>query len=237
MKTAVIMKSELGNRWDAGYHLLRLKYKDTAEKLSHCLSVEEAMEMISNIDVFPSLDALQPLTRGQLNTRQYLLRAANEYPYLALAILSDGMGDEIKKRQDELTKKVEIMGAIAAKLQNVSNVITENIFSSDSENSDNIEATLSPITDELKELLANNRFVAGVVYRDEATLVIPVRTSKMFIDDCWVIEGEDWKGVKTIQKLIDQGDIPEPRQCHDVGEPIGFVDLPGHEQNYNQGWK
>jgi hypothetical protein len=97
---------------------------------------------------------------------------------------------------------------------------------------------LLPIPEELRALLATHRFVAGVVYRDGDDLVIPVHTSEThWLSDCWVIDLAEWVGPQMLDDLVAEGNVPIPRRYQDLGTPIGFLELPGHEQNYGMGWR
>jgi hypothetical protein len=240
MKFAIIRSSELGNRWDAGFHLARTEYKEKTDELALSLSADEAFELISDEDAFPLevLHCLSPLCRGSNPpTKKDYLKAAREYPHLALAILSEGAENALKAQQEALEKKIEAIKKVSQKLKDAKE--RAQIIIEAAKKKPEVDQNLfQPLTDELKKLIKNNKFVSGVIYQDGEELIIPVHTNNtMYIADCWVVELENWSGIKTIQTLIDQGDVPVPRRYQDLGNAIGFVELPGHEHNYNKGWR
>lgn len=253
MKVGVIMSSELAKagRWDAGFHLLNQEYKDAAAALAEVVDQAEAVQMLSDSDLFPTsvLLKLSPLCRGTVHgnaAREQLLKAVAEYPHLSLAIVLKEAEGSIREQQDALKVKQDKLAATHARL----GVVAEGIraISGRLEVQAKAEAVaplvegvipgLLPIPDELAALLPTHRYVAGVVYRDGDELVIPVHTGVTeWVSDCWVIRVEEWSGVETIQELVADGNIPIPRRYEDVGTPVGYVELPGHEQNYGRGWR
>ena len=229
MKFAIISSNDLGNRWDASFHIIRTEYQDRASELALGLSEAEALEMLSDENAFPleMLHSFDALCRGgNKPDRTALLKAAKEYPHLALAIASENAKIALKKQQEALLSKVDAIKLVESKLEQAQS------------KSSAIAATMQPLTKEQTSLTKKNRYVRGVIYRNDDQLSVPVETNETyFVADCWVIEMDDWKGVETIEKLVNQGDVPIPVQYGDIGKPIGYVELPSHEQNYNHGWK
>lgn len=253
MKVGVIMSSELvkAGRWDAGFHLLNQEYRGAAASLEEVVDRDEAIQMLSDADLFPTsvLLKLSPLCRGTIHGnpgREQLLKAVAEYPHLALAVvLNEAEGAiqaqqaALKAKQDKLAATYARLGVVAegvralsARLEAQSDVeVVEDV-------AEGVIAGLEPIPDELAVLLSTHRFVAGVVYRHGDELVIPVHTSAThWLSDCWVVRVEEWQGLSTLKELAEDGNVPVPRRYEDIGTPIGYVELPGHEQNYGLGWR
>ena len=234
MKCVAIKLSELGNRWDAGFHISRIEFTERAKELEMGMSEEDALTLIADRSVFPLevLRLLQPLVRGQQAGADALLRAAEEYPFLALAIVSEGADATLKERQEALRAQIRKMEQTTQRLSAAKDkgvrLRQETIW---------LRATMQGIPDELLLDLKTHVCIAGVVYRAGDTLNIPVHTStRVYIVDCWSIEVSDWAG-DTIQRLIAAGDVPMPCLVGELGTPTGYVELPDHSRNYGAGWR
>ncbi len=228
MKSAIIMSSQLHqhNRWDVGFHLLYDEYADRAQALSAVLSEEAAVALLSDETVpAEALALLAPLTRVTQGTpkREQLLSAARAYPFIALALLKDKAPALLERRQAQAQRALERIAQTRLTLE---------------EAGPTIEGLL-PIPFDVRNLLASNHFVGAVVYFDGQTLSIPVETSKTaYVADCWVVELSDWTGADYVAARVDEGEVPVPRRCEDLGKPVGFLkDLADHTSNYGMGWR
>lgn len=248
MKCAVVMFSELGNRWDAGFHLVRVEHKKLTEALKRQFPEPEAAETrgkrMAESMTTAELQVLRPLTRGSHGnpTREKLMAAIAEYPHLSLAIL-------IRKGREALeaarTEALQALNRAEASLHELSTLeemqldgdVTEGDVASADEPAS--LADIDPIPDEVADMLKVNRYVYGVVYDDGDSFVIPVHTSETaWVADCWMIEKGDWKGTRTLDDLAAEGNVPVPRRYDELGTPIGYLSgLPDHEQNYGLGWR
>lgn len=107
MKATVIRFSELGNRLDAGFHLLRTEHEEAAEKLFSKFSFEEAkVEAVRILKNLPSelRREIDPLVRtggNRLPDIHDQTRAIEEYPYLALAVFAASADKAIAHYQDK----------------------------------------------------------------------------------------------------------------------------------------
>lgn len=229
MKHGIVLSSELSKhgRWDADFHLLNQEYAERAEALSATMSKEDALALLIDEHAMPTevLRLIAPLVRGHQApaSREKLLKAAGEYPFLALAIIKDKGCDLLDQAQHDLMQKAEKMAGAKRALEAAGSTV----------------AGLSAIPVEVRQGLNKNRYVGGVVYFDGDTLSIPVETSATaYVADCWVIALEDWTGPAMIDELVAEGNVPVPRRYEDLGKPIGFLsDLADHTQNYGMGWR
>lgn len=226
MKAAIINFSDLGDRWDAPFHLLNKEYAERAKALQKVMSKEDIYLLLGNEHAISTnvLKLISPLTRGNSESpsRDQLMRAVTEYPFLAMAIIKDKGQVLIDSEKDALKKKIEAMNN-AKKLLNKTSPNIPNILQ---------------IPDGEKESLDKNSFVAGVVYFDGDQISIPVETSlTAYVADCWVIDLADWTGPSMIDDLVNEGNVPVPRRKEDLGLPVGFVkELTDHTVNYGMGW-
>ena len=92
MKSTIIKFSELGDRIDAPFHILRKENEPRAEEISKNLSHDEAeLEAVRILQALPAnlRREIDPLVRTG-NTRNPDIhdqtRAVKEYPYIALAV-------------------------------------------------------------------------------------------------------------------------------------------------------
>lgn len=260
MKHAIIKFSELGNRWDAGFHLIRKEYEDRAKAVQAAMSKEEILDLLSSEDAFPNetLMELSPLTRGQQTpNRTLLLKAAEEYPFLAMAIMLDKSEALIMERQAELDRKKASIETVMAKmsevrtrLNEVVSKITDQVEQGGDEPAPYLLPTaadldLDAIPDHLLELLSKQSFVAGAVYLMDDRIIVPVHTDgRAYVADCWRIYEDDRKSgetlAETLDRFVEDGNVPVPVLASDIlqdGTLIGYITLPDHEQNYGLGWR
>lgn len=246
MKVGAVMFSELGNRWDAGFHLLNKEYKERAIALECSLGGGEnaklaALELMHDEQAFPvsTLKELQPLCRGgdpSYYKMETYRKAMEEYPFLCLAILMATAPEKLKQRRTELESSMSKIDAVSARLSELAVSLMEEQAAPVAQ--DISLHGLLPLPDTLTPLLTTHRYVAGVVYRDGDELVIPVHTdNKSWVSDCWVIELSDWTGPDMLATLVAEGNVPVPRRYQDIGTPIGYVELPDHTPNYGMGWR
>lgn len=229
MKAFIARSSDLfrHDRWDVGFHALNMEFRDQASALSMTMSAEEALEILSNPHSMPTtaLKLIAPLVRGQGDTpnREQLLRAAKEYPFLALAIVRDKGVALINAHKDELEQQARQLTAASEKLSSTGPRI----------------AGIEPIPNHIRTATEKNAFVGGVIYFDGDTLAIPAETSPTaYVADCWVIELSEWTGPQCLEALVNEGNVPVPRRREDLGTPVGVLpdDMPDHTVNYGLGW-
>jgi hypothetical protein len=251
MKIAVIKSSELGNRWDAGFHVLRKQYEEKARAIEKVMTRKEVIAMLSSREIFSTemLRPLQPLLReqGEVNLfaktdwRRKLLRAVREYPFLSMAVVLGTASTTLKAQQDALAVKLVAKQDELVRLQNsiaeISNRLNKGNLAVNEK--PDVSSAFPSIPEAQKQMLKENRFVAGVVYCSGDELVIPVLThATAWLCDCWVIPVADWQGPATIEEMISDGEVPIPvRFDSNLGEPVGYMVLPDHSQNYNAGWR
>lgn len=248
MKCAVIMSSELGNRWDAGFHLIRVEHKKATEALKRRFpdpeEAETRVKRMAESMATAELQVLGPLTRGSHGnpTREKLMAVIREYPHLSLAILMKKGREALESAKAEALQSLNRVEASLHELDTLEGMQLDADNLEDSASSPDEPtsmADIGPISDEVAELLKASRYVYGVVYDDGDSFVIPVHTSETaWVADCWVIEKGEWKGVRTLDELVADGNVPVPRRYDEIGTPIGFLSgLPDHEQNYGMGWR
>lgn len=248
MKCAVIMSSELGNRWDAGFHLTRVEHKKLTETLKRRFPEPEEAETrarrMAESMTTAELQVLGPLTRGSHGspTREKLMAGIHEYPHLSLAILMRKGREALESAKAEA---LQSLNRVEASLHELDTLEGMQLDADDAEGDAAAPAKpaamtdIDPIPDEVAELLKTNRYVYGVVYDEGDSFIIPVHTSETaWVADCWVIEKGDWNGVRTLDDLVAEGNVPVPRRYDEIGTPVGFLSgLPDHEQNYGMGWR
>lgn len=228
MKVGIVNFSDLGDRMDAGFHLSRVKHAETAALIESRISKEQALEVLNNLptEVLALISPLERTARSKHKTdRTQLLRAADEYPFLALAIIKEE-GQEViaRVKQEALAAARKIAG------------IADQIAALEP------EPNLPDGTRELDALLTaaikDNHFVQGVVYFDGDVYSIPVETSKTaYVADCWVIPEEEFSATR-IAELVDQGDVPMPVRHVNLGKAVGYIEaLPCCKKNYGMGWR
>lgn len=247
MKCAVIMSSELGNRWDAGFHLIRVEHKNLTETLKRQFPEPEEAETrakrMAESMTTAELQALGPLTRGSHGnpSREKLMAAIQEYPHLSLAILMKKGREALEAAKAEALQSLNRVEASLHELDTLEGMQLEADGSEDDATPTEPAsmADIGPIPDEVYELLKSNRYVYGVVYDDGDSFIIPVHTSETaWVADCWMIEKGDWRGLRTLEDLVAEGNVPVPRRYDEIGTPVGFLSgLPDHEQNYGVGWR
>lgn len=247
MKVGTVRLSELGDRWDAGFHLTNQQYKSQAAAIEQTISKAQALEIL---DEMPAevLRLISNLCRGTgvaaKPTHDSLVRAAHEYPFLALAIIKEEGRDALERRRAEAISAAEkISSLIDGKIGMIEKALVT-LDTKDTKDGEN-PCDLTPPVDWLTKIdsctesaIQSNNFVAGVVYFDGSEYSIPVETSpKAYVADCWVIEAENFTQ-NAIQNLFLEGNVPVPRRPEDLGRPVGFLDgLPDHTKNYGMGWR
>lgn len=227
MQAFIVRSSDLGDRWDVGFHRVNTQYRDQAEALSMSMSKEQALAMVSGDLPTDTLKLLTPLVRGNVRgggpIRDQLLRAANEYPFLALAIIRDKGIALIDAHKDELEQQARQLTATAEKLNTTGPRI----------------AGIEPMPNHIRSATEQNAFVGGVIYFDGDTLSIPAETSKTaYVADCWVFDLHEWTGPQCLADLVNEGNVPVPRRREDLGKPVGVIsgEMPDHTVNYGFGW-
>src|SRR3546814_2210665 len=88
MKVAIVKSSDLGNRWDAGFHIALDEVRDRVAVLKTMLTVQEARKRLAKF----SLTDKKPLLVLARGTNRHLnsvtiSKIVEEYPHLSLAIM------------------------------------------------------------------------------------------------------------------------------------------------------
>lgn len=106
MQAVVIRASELGNRWDAGFHVLRKQHEPRSRQIEESLDKATATKRaVRLLRTYPAdlRKVVNPLVRRGGMTRAPDVteqeKAVREYPYIALAVL-EGIADEVQGRLD-----------------------------------------------------------------------------------------------------------------------------------------
>lgn len=233
MKIAIINSRDLGDRWDAQFHIANDTYKEDAEVIARTLSPQQAMDLFEAIPT-AALEKIAPLCRqaNSVPKRDQLLRAASEYPFLALAIIRAEAKEVLEAEKTAALERAEKM----TKLVDADIRGLDQIFDQKAAAPADL-GWLSKVDSCTESAIRDNNFVRGVVYFDGSEYSIPVETSKTaYVADCWVIEAQDFRPGE-IDRLIEEGNVPVPRRPADLGQPVGYLDLPGHSQNYGMGWR
>ena len=117
----VIKFSELGDRMDAGFHILRKKNEKAAadfeQKMDRSAAIALAVETLAKVPLKYRRD-INPLVRGITNRApdiQAQERAVREYPYLALAIFAQS-SEEISQIYRDEAKHAEATAEMFRKL-------------------------------------------------------------------------------------------------------------------------
>ena len=126
MKYGIINSSDLGDRWDAGFHLLRTEHKERSEQISQQMPLEEAREKA--LEIFESLPlqfrkSIDRLTRtgsssGNPNAESQR-KAVAEYPYIALAVFEAQKTEilaDLEAQAAEIEAKAAAVRAVAQQL-------------------------------------------------------------------------------------------------------------------------
>jgi len=107
--------SDLGDRWDAGFHIALDEVKDRVRELKDALTPEEAIERLKVIPL-QDKEPLMVLVRGQarvLNTAT-VDRVSKDYPYLALAIMEKNLKASIERIRAKIAKDQASLDALLA---------------------------------------------------------------------------------------------------------------------------
>ena len=127
MKVATIRSSDVAlyNRMDAGFHIFRTEHETAAKKLQDSgLTKAEVMTALQNESAVPLdlLRKIEPLSRGNTQSplsRELLLKAAEEYPYLAMAAVMDGYEAYWTGQYAEMCQKLEAAKTVAESILKV----------------------------------------------------------------------------------------------------------------------
>jgi len=110
MKIAVVKSSDLGERWDAGFHVAASEVRDRVEYFKSSISAEEAARRVKSIPE-ADLKPLQAIVRGEGKNfdMKAVNRAIRENPHLALAVMErnlqpafDRIREEIERHQRQI---------------------------------------------------------------------------------------------------------------------------------------
>lgn len=101
-KIAVVKSSELGNRWDAGFHVALQEVQTRVEDLRRTLSEDEVRRRLSLFS--PAEKApLHVLSRGEGRLdRPAIGRIERDYPYLSLAIMERNLAPAMAKLRERI---------------------------------------------------------------------------------------------------------------------------------------
>src|SRR3546814_7491792 len=104
MKVAIVKSSDLGNRWDAGFHIALDEVRDRVAVLKTMLTVQEARKRLAKF----SLTDKKPLLVLARGTNRHLnsvtiSKIVEEYPHLSLAITEQNLQPAI----DRVRAKIE----------------------------------------------------------------------------------------------------------------------------------
>ena len=241
MKCGIVRLSELGDRWDAEFHLASLEHRAQAERLKTVMSVADVEQLLLGGTAFSTADlaALKPLSRrSNYFTSEAVAKVVREYPYLAMAIVMATAGPRLAEQRAVLVQKLAEIDAVIERVADAKRSVDQMVAETSPADQPAIAPRVQAIPDDVQPLLATHRYVAGVVYQNGDELIIPVSTEPTsWVSDCWVIPVDEWAGRETLLALVAQGEVPVPRQYQGLGTPIGFVDLPDHTVNYGMGWR
>lgn len=118
----IIKSSELGDRMDAGFHILRKKHEKEAAGIEAKMYRSDAISLaVETLDKAPLKYRrdINPLVRSGQNRApdfQAQERAVREYPYLALAIFKASAPD-ITAHYEEEAKQMEATAELFRKIQ------------------------------------------------------------------------------------------------------------------------
>src|SRR3546814_3820122 len=109
MKVAIVKSSDLGNRWDAGFHIARDEVRDRVAVLKTMLTVQEARKRLAKF----SLTDKKPLLVLARGTNRHLnsvtiSKIDEEYPHLSLAIMEQNL-----QRSEEHTSELQSLMRIS----------------------------------------------------------------------------------------------------------------------------
>src|SRR3546814_19753421 len=105
MKVAIVKSSDLGNRWDAGFHIALDEVRDRVAVLKTMLTVQEARKRLA---IF-SLTDKKPLLVLARGTNRHLnsvtiSKIVEEYPHLSIAIMEQKRRSEERREGNECVK-------------------------------------------------------------------------------------------------------------------------------------
>lgn len=104
MKTAIISSSQLleHGRWDAAFHIVVKETKAQVEAMKE--GEDEAYALLSHIDT-QTLRSLHPLVRDRRVDRESLLRAAMEYPKIALCLVRNNLDQDLQRVEADIADR------------------------------------------------------------------------------------------------------------------------------------
>ena len=125
---AIINSSELGDRWDADFHITRHEHKRPTAELEKLISAEDCVRRVKAL-AFEDKKPLAPLIRG---SRTYLDnakldRAAEQYPHLALAILEANAPAMKARVQAEIAASMALLDAIERLAEPAPEIVNQNL--------------------------------------------------------------------------------------------------------------
>lgn len=113
----VVNSSDLGNRWDAGYHIIFAQLRARVARLQATVSADEARSRLADIPL-QDLKPLLVLARGQTRSeaksidRKTADAILAEYPHLALAVMQTSVGPVIGRIRSEIAKNEAALDAL-----------------------------------------------------------------------------------------------------------------------------
>lgn len=139
MKAGVIKFSEVGNRLDADFHLFRKEWEDQANALRDSIPEDDREKFESDVaakfgdpDLF-SMDMLrviEPLLRGSFagrRGREDFVKAAKEYPYLAVVAVSSESDRLMRARREALEKQASNLANVQSGWKSLIATATESL--------------------------------------------------------------------------------------------------------------
>lgn len=113
MRFTVVKSSELGDRWDAQFHIALAEVRARYDHLRRTMTSEEA---ITKLNAIPNRDRmpLAVLFRGSRDRFDGAAsdRVIREYPHLALAIMERNLEPAINRIRDESEKNEAALKAL-----------------------------------------------------------------------------------------------------------------------------
>lgn len=114
MKSAIVNFSETGDRWDVGFHMLRLEMKERTDVLEQEISRDEALMRLERVPLrFKS--GLLPLGWGSSNhtlIQRTIDPIQQKYPHLCMAILELAAPDAIRTLGAEISMLQQSISAL-----------------------------------------------------------------------------------------------------------------------------
>ena len=115
MQVAIVRSSELGDRWDPAFHVMRTRLASRARHLADRMSSDEAIERIRGLPQLATR-TLSPFLIGKpvrgAQARDRVDAFANQHPFLALAIVEEGADEERRLVDDEIAAMMARKGRL-----------------------------------------------------------------------------------------------------------------------------